>query len=103
MLSMSHEVLISCIDECTEDDDDDDEESNFIQEVDCILTESSQPVHPRNNLMIKQRALLSPKFASRDSGTRHHQSSEQLEFLSPTQSDEVIEESDTFSCCNADN
>lgn len=40
---MTHEVLISCIDECTEDDEDD--QSNFIQDVDCLLSESSQAPH----------------------------------------------------------
>mgnify|MGYP007004973244 CR=1 FL=1 len=57
-MSLSHEVLISCIDECTEDDEED--QSNLIQDVDCLLTESSQPInYQRNtNLVNKQRALL---------------------------------------------
>lgn len=90
MLSSSHEVLISCIEECTEDDDED-ERSNFRHEVDCfydadcILTESSQPPRHQSNLMIKQRALLSQKFGSKDSGySGRPLSSEQIEFLSLT-------------------
>ena len=119
LISMSHQVLISCINECTEEDSEDvyEQRQNFwtMKDDECILTESSQPnlmfrtsqearssdPYSQKNLLLKQ--CLLKQFASKDSRAAFisvAESSQQLEFLSPTQSDEV-ESDDASSCCNA--